>query len=158
MHTKGQIISKRFFLAKDSPKKRTKTSHTSKNEFIRSFIGRILGLTICFRDQLTFNPMLDWFLDVLIYCDDIQKRKPIFTTVFVKLHKYRTYISQTSHAAHVRLGELPRELGSLLSYCASHSATARRRRNAPPQLQLKLIGRALKSSGHRCFPFKRGCS
>ena len=25
------------------------TSHTSKNEFIRSFFGRILGLTICFR-------------------------------------------------------------------------------------------------------------
>ena len=34
--TKGQIISKRFFLAKDSPKKRTKIRrmYTSKNEFI----------------------------------------------------------------------------------------------------------------------------
>ena len=37
---KGQIISKRIFLAEDSPKKRTKTSHTlvKTNSFVR-FLG-----------------------------------------------------------------------------------------------------------------------
>ena len=46
---KGQIITKRFFLAEDSPKKANEnTSHTSKNEFLHSFFGRILGLTIFF--------------------------------------------------------------------------------------------------------------
>ena len=30
-------------------------SHSSKNKFIRSFFGRIHGLTICFRNYLTFR-------------------------------------------------------------------------------------------------------
>ena len=47
-NSKGQIISKRFFLAEDSSKNQN-TSHTSKNEL------RILGLTICFRNQVTFS-------------------------------------------------------------------------------------------------------
>ena len=48
---KGRIISKHFFLAKDSSKKRTKTRRILvKNEFICSFFGRILRLTICFRN------------------------------------------------------------------------------------------------------------
>ena len=34
------------------------TSHTSKNEFIRSVLGRILGLTICFRNELTFKKLM----------------------------------------------------------------------------------------------------
>ena len=46
---KGQIISKRFFPGRGfSQKTNGNMSHTSKNEFIRSFFGRILGLTICF--------------------------------------------------------------------------------------------------------------
>ena len=41
---KGQIISKRFFPGQGFFKKTNEnTSHTSKNEFIRSFFGRILG-------------------------------------------------------------------------------------------------------------------
>ena len=49
--TKGQIISKRFFSGRGFFQKTNKnTSHTSKNEFICSFFGRILGVTICFRD------------------------------------------------------------------------------------------------------------
>ena len=48
---KGQIISKANCQAQGFFKKMNEnTSHTSKNEFIRSFFGRILGLTICFRN------------------------------------------------------------------------------------------------------------
>ena len=47
--TKGQIISKCLFgVFNFFQKTNANTSHTSKNEFIRSFFGRILGLTICF--------------------------------------------------------------------------------------------------------------
>ena len=57
--TKGQLISKRFISGRGfSQKTNKKSSHTSKNEFIRSFFGRILGLTICFRSWLTFNENL----------------------------------------------------------------------------------------------------
>ena len=38
-----------------SKKMNENTSHSSKNEFIRSFFGRIHGLTICFWNYLTFN-------------------------------------------------------------------------------------------------------
>ena len=49
--TKGQIISKRFFSGRGFAQKTNEnTSHTSKNEFIRSFFGRILGLTVSFRN------------------------------------------------------------------------------------------------------------
>ena len=48
---KGQIISKRFFSGRGFAQKTNEnTSHTSKNEFIRSFFGRILGLTVSFRN------------------------------------------------------------------------------------------------------------
>ena len=51
--TKGQIISKRFFLAEDSPKKRRKTRCilVKTNSFVR-FFGRIHSLSIkfCFRN------------------------------------------------------------------------------------------------------------
>ena len=54
---KGQIISKRFFHGRGFFKKTNEnTSHTSKNEFICSFFGRILGLTICFE--------INWPLDL----------------------------------------------------------------------------------------------
>ena len=47
---KGQIISKHFFPCRGFFQKTNEnTSHTSKNKFIHSFFGRILGLTICFR-------------------------------------------------------------------------------------------------------------
>ena len=46
---KSQIISKCFFSSRGFFQKMNKnTSHTGKNEFIRSFFGRVLGLTICF--------------------------------------------------------------------------------------------------------------
>ena len=45
-----------FFVSSISSKKTNKnTSHSSKNECICSFFGRIRGLTICFWNQLTFN-------------------------------------------------------------------------------------------------------
>ena len=48
---KGQIISKCLFGVFNFFQKTNKnTSHSSKNEFIRSFFGRIHGLTICFRN------------------------------------------------------------------------------------------------------------
>ena len=48
---KGQIISKRFLAGRGfSQKTNENTLHTSKNELIRSFFGRILGLMICFRN------------------------------------------------------------------------------------------------------------
>ena len=54
--SKGQIISKRFFSGRGFAQKTNEnTSHTSKNEFIRSFFGRILGLTVSFRNYLTFS-------------------------------------------------------------------------------------------------------
>ena len=54
--TKGQIISKCLFGVFNFFKKTNEnSSHTSKNEFIRSFFGRIHGLTICFRNELTFK-------------------------------------------------------------------------------------------------------
>ena len=55
-HSKGQIISKRFFLAKDSPKKRTKTRRilVKTNSF-----GRILEQKKTFRDYLTFKRPLN---------------------------------------------------------------------------------------------------
>ena len=50
-HPKGQIISKCLFGVFNFFQKTNKnTSHTSKNEFIHSFFGRIHDLTICFRN------------------------------------------------------------------------------------------------------------
>ena len=55
---KGQIISKRFFSGQGFFQKRNENmSHTSKNEFIHSFFGRIHGLIICFRNEPTFRSM-----------------------------------------------------------------------------------------------------
>ena len=51
VHHKGQVISKGFFgVFNFFQKTNENTSHSSKNEFIRSFFGRIHGLTICFRN------------------------------------------------------------------------------------------------------------
>ena len=51
LYSKGQIISKRFCSGRGfSQKTNENMSHTSKNEFIRSFFGRILGLAICFQN------------------------------------------------------------------------------------------------------------
>ena len=47
-HVKGQIISTCLLESSISSKKRTKTRRTLVNKFIRSFFGRIHGLTICF--------------------------------------------------------------------------------------------------------------
>ena len=48
---KGQLISKANQSSRGiSQKTNWNTSHSSKNEFIRSFFGRILGLTVCFRN------------------------------------------------------------------------------------------------------------
>ena len=50
----GQLISKCLFLCLQFLPKNH--SHSSKNEFICSvFFGRIHGLTICFRNELTFT-------------------------------------------------------------------------------------------------------
>ena len=55
IHTKGQVISKGFFGVFNFFQKTNKnTPHSSKNEFICSFFGRIHVLTICFRNYLTF--------------------------------------------------------------------------------------------------------
>ena len=50
MIDKGQVILKGFLVSSISSKKRTKTRRilNSKNEFIRSFSGRIHCLTICY--------------------------------------------------------------------------------------------------------------
>ena len=48
---KGQMISKRLFgVFNFFQKTNENTSHSSKNEFISLFSGRIHGLTICFRN------------------------------------------------------------------------------------------------------------
>ena len=53
---KGQLISKYIFdVFNFFQKTNENTSHSSKNEFICSFFGRIHGLTICFRNYLTFS-------------------------------------------------------------------------------------------------------
>ena len=53
---KGQLISKANQSSQGFSQKTNKnTSHSSKNEFIRSFFGRILGLAVCFRNKLTFK-------------------------------------------------------------------------------------------------------
>ena len=42
------------------------TSHGIKNKFIRSFFGRIQGLTICFRNYLTFDlKSIQWGLPIM---------------------------------------------------------------------------------------------
>ena len=47
--SKGQVISNGFFgVFNFFQKTNENTSHSSKNEFIRSFFGRIHSLTICF--------------------------------------------------------------------------------------------------------------
>ena len=49
--SKGQLISKWFFGVVDFLQKTNENmSHSSKNKFVRSFFGRIHGLTICFRN------------------------------------------------------------------------------------------------------------
>ena len=53
---KGQLISKCLFgVFKFFQKTNKNSSHSSKNEFIHLFFGRIHDLLICFRNQLTFN-------------------------------------------------------------------------------------------------------
>ena len=46
-----------FWCLKFLPKTNENKSHSSKNEFVRSFFGRIQDTIICFRDYLTFNCM-----------------------------------------------------------------------------------------------------
>ena len=55
---KGQIISKRFFLAEDSPKKQTKTRRivVKTKSFVR-FLGESLARKKTFRDYLTFTSL-----------------------------------------------------------------------------------------------------
>ena len=54
--TKGQMILKCLFGVFNFFQKTNKnTSHSSKNEFICLFFGRIHGLPICFRNYLTFS-------------------------------------------------------------------------------------------------------
>ena len=54
--TKGHLISKCLFCVFNFFQKMNKnTSHSSKNEFINLFFGRIHGLKIYFRNYLTFN-------------------------------------------------------------------------------------------------------
>ena len=48
--TKGQIITKGFLVSSVSSKTNENRSHSSKIQFIRSFFGRIHGLTICFQN------------------------------------------------------------------------------------------------------------
>ena len=62
---KGQLFSKCIFCVFNFFQKRMKTSRPevslySKVEFIRSFFGRIHGLTICFRVLLTFSIWIIW--------------------------------------------------------------------------------------------------
>ena len=53
---KGQLILKCLFgVFNFFQKLKKNTSHSSKNEFIHSFFGRIQGLTICFRNYRTFK-------------------------------------------------------------------------------------------------------
>ena len=55
-NTKGQIISKCLFGVFNFFQKTNKNkSHSSKNEFVRSFFGKIPDTIICFRDYLTFT-------------------------------------------------------------------------------------------------------
>ena len=57
---KGQLISKANQSSRGfSQKTNENTLHSSKNEFICSFFGRILGLTVCFRNKLTFRCLLE---------------------------------------------------------------------------------------------------
>ena len=54
-NAKGQVISKRFFLAEDSPKKRTNefVFTTTMNSFVR-FLGEFEDTKMTFRNYLTF--------------------------------------------------------------------------------------------------------
>ena len=62
-YTKGQLISKCIFgVSNFFQKTNENTSHSSKNEFIRSFFGRIHSLTICFWNYLTFRVSILMFL------------------------------------------------------------------------------------------------
>ena len=54
--TKGQIISKGLFgILEFSQKTNERIRHSSKNEFVRSFFGRIRGYQKSFRNYLTFS-------------------------------------------------------------------------------------------------------
>ena len=72
---KGQIISKRFFSGQGFAQKTNEnTSHTSKNEFIRSFFGRILGLSNflgCAKGQLFSK----WFLGIVDFLQKTNENK-----------------------------------------------------------------------------------
>ena len=58
---KGRLISKAYCQGRGfSQKTNENTSHTSKNEFIRSFFGRILGQKKTFRDYLTFRSSINF--------------------------------------------------------------------------------------------------
>ena len=53
---KGQIISKGLFVILEfSQKTNERIQRNSKNEFVRSFFGRIRGYQKSFRNYLTFN-------------------------------------------------------------------------------------------------------
>ena len=56
LRSKGQIISKCLFdVFNFFQKTNENKSHSSKNEFVRSFFGRNQDTMICFRDYLTFS-------------------------------------------------------------------------------------------------------
>ena len=80
-YPKGQLISKCLqFLPKNERKQVDLRYLSSKVEFIRSFFGRLHGLTICFRVLLTFS-----MLTLLFNCPALFAYKNSFRYVQVRL-------------------------------------------------------------------------
>ena len=87
------------------------TSHTSRNEFILSFLGRIHGLTICFRNSLTFPQKIIIFLNKLLS----------FQTLIDGPHTYlasmkQRWWSKSNPTARACVGDLVAIPVTLLSY------------------------------------------
>ena len=83
MYVKGQIISKGLFgVLEFSQKTNERIRHSSKNEFIRSFFGRIWGHQKSFRNDLTFVGFAWGFIHFIL--DDRKLPKPCLLSFYFK--------------------------------------------------------------------------
>ena len=84
---KGQIISKALFGNLEfSQKRNERIRRSSKNEFIRSFFGRIRGCQKSFRNYLTFRRTKFQELRRLCSWKENVNRQPKATSTFYPFH------------------------------------------------------------------------
>ena len=94
---KGQIILKGLFgVLKFSQKTNERFRRSSKNEFVRSFFGRIRGYQKSFRNYLTFSKVSNFLVFVHLKCIDFMFQLELSLAFFSETSHCRTSKFQPS--------------------------------------------------------------